>query len=1034
MVVWGGGNYRFNESIKTFFASAAAESGRKRKFTKHEADLPTSWKTVTYRDLVDVICQSFMSSSDEVLDLTFDFAGSDVNGLDEDEDDEIVSDPPRSLVYRISAGRCFESPAHDIRMDAWDVSPEQRDILTYVSDPEDGPPQFMIPEERAEYFQRLSGRGAFTWLEDVDNLRTFCLPHVQPSVQEKRDAVAMSMSLGGMSMPEDMSDESVAEYLRSTHQGAYMNTPIQRSDVASAVSGNSWSDSVVRTALPMQHEIQMNSRKLIEDVETACREGKLTIEDAMFTDKHLLSLAKSLVVPGTIMGGFPSGPQRVTEHYKRDAATFHGILNGRDKKQSEILQSFYFPQMAEECKGIMSWQTYWYRTQAEFYYYDGALSAQQTRINLAVYAIGFGVDYPGFGYPCHIMATGPPAVGKSWAMKAAQENLNSGKYYACNSESKYAATFKNFTEQVLFMVDEDETAKAQSGTTGQLQSILVDGVITRVRADVDKNMAVTTTVPNRRYELKAGNDNFVNAALSSRYIHVHQTTANDDGQASAFRNRSASHPLGCLAQKVLSGRTVAPWMFLMLGLIPEPDTRPYEVYCAIHSAVFSDSILRHNPRVKQMVLTMSLFTSLMHMISFYERRTPTKQLKDLFTVDFLNFLRCNWVVDPYSIIFSANIQLCGMDPNAEFKCLSLLKNHIKRDPQDRIVMSSCCNYWMTSLAVGDKVLQDLTNEIGIGYAIFEKVVSKLMVKTAAQHPAIIVEATGYKKDFYCIHPKHCNTIRTLSGVEKAIVEHLYSQKSKALVSSDQESLVFPQNVKNTVIKEHLRPQSLKDLSESQIDAAISSLERCGIRFYADNPTLKLQLDAQVLVLQPHNTPGSENAVPGTLLDPDFTGDKWYKPGMVMPNVVKWAGAGIQEYEAILNGRDPLIIDQQNKEKKVIDNFLHCTTEPRDYSKSEAEEVFLGMHDNGDVIMHECQPCTEPLLIVNPDYKPSSSRRLSTGGPAVASKCFFRTDRQKVDITEYQHLMKQAMMERADETMMYGKDTVERVYRDEGSLF
>ena len=165
------------------------------------------------------------------------------------------------------------------------------------------------------------------------------------------------------------------------------------------------------------------------------------------------------------------------------------------------------------------------------------------------------------------------------------------------------------------------------------------------------------------------------------------------------------------------------------------------------------------------------------------------------------------------------------------------------------------NYHQTTLWVGDPRLQDLTNAIGIGYAIFENVVGTLMLKSAAQMPAVITESQGNRKDFYCVHPGSCATIRTLSAVEDAIVKHLYSCKSRALVSSNLKNFVFPAHVRRSILVEHLRPPALKDISNAQMDGAITSLEKCGIWFYEDNNQLKLQRDAQVVVTQPHNTPG-----------------------------------------------------------------------------------------------------------------------------------------------------------------------------------
>lgn len=537
----------FNENIRTYLAKETV--GRPKKRSKKDEPVPGSWKEVKYKDLVDVICQVFMSSSDEVLDITFDHANSDVNmELDEDE---IVEDPEKSLIYRIQAQRVFDSASYEVRMDTWDVSPELRDIATYVTVPDDGSPQFLIPKERASTFQRLSGNGAYAWLKDVDDLHEFCLPHEQPTLRDMREAVHLSMGTAGMHFT-DMTDEDVEGYLRSTVQGAYISTPIRRSEVTSSVSCSTWSDEVVRTALPMQHELAGTAFKLLEDVREAYNVGKVGLEAVKYVDNYLLSQAKSLVTPGLFIEGFPSGPQRVTEHHSLDVATFHGVLQGSNKDQAQVLRSFYFPEMPDEVKGVMARPSFWYRSLSEYYYYDAALSGQQTQINLGINSIGYGVDYPGFGKPCHIMATGPPAVGKSYAFKVAQANICAGKVYACNSESKFAATLQNVREQCVMIEDENEDAKSQSGSTGQKQSILVDGVVTRMRANIEKGVSESMTIPNRRYTVTAGNDRHVNHALSSRYIHIQVTGATDDTQASAYRKQGENYSIGCLANKVNS--------------------------------------------------------------------------------------------------------------------------------------------------------------------------------------------------------------------------------------------------------------------------------------------------------------------------------------------------------------------------------------------------------------------------------------------------------------------------------------------------
>ena len=76
--------------------------------------------------------------------------------------------------------------------------------------------------------------------------------------------------------------------------------------MVSAVENNSWSNDVLRVALPAQYELQMTSHKLLEDVRNgyASAEGNLELEAVRYVDNYLLSLAKSLVTPGLVIEGF----------------------------------------------------------------------------------------------------------------------------------------------------------------------------------------------------------------------------------------------------------------------------------------------------------------------------------------------------------------------------------------------------------------------------------------------------------------------------------------------------------------------------------------------------------------------------------------------------------------------------------------------------------------------------------------------------------------------------------------------------------
>lgn len=98
----------------------------------------------------------------------------------------------------------------------------------------------------------------------------------------------------------------------------------------------------------------------------------------------------------------------------------------------------------------------------------------------------------------------------------------------------------------------------------------------------------------------------------------------------------------------------------------------------------------------------------------------------------------------------------------------------------------------------------------------------------------------------------------------------------------------------------------------------------------------------------------------------------------------------QEYEAILNKQDPLIIEREQKEKRVIDYFMHSMQTPRDCTVE--EEIYMGIFDDGTVNMHEVQECTESLMIANPGQLPCREMAFAVRSGALlvfvnSSSCF-----------------------------------------------
>ena len=1011
------GLFRFYESIRQSFVADAAEGKRKMKRVKVDSEEGICrWQDVTHSDMVNVICQSNMCSTDELLSLTFDHAATGVF-----DDAEVLDDPETSFVYRTGIEYTFSSPAFAQKCDSWDVAGELRNIDTYWAEASDGEvSQFIIPAERRCDFKLICGNGVWNWLKDSNALMAFCLPDILPTKQDMRNAVFSSLATAGVTS-RVLTDDEIEDYIRLTLEGAYLDTPITRSNALASTRAGDWSDCVIKDALPVQFEISQRAVMLRSKASAAVLQG-MNVEHMKFIDWTLLDKARAMSIPGVVIDGFPSGYQRVIGHNNQDVATFEAIVNSHDMNKKRALESYYFPTKGHDAVH-MSYATFFITATNEFLRHDAALTSQQTSIVMAVLAICFGVDHPGFNNPCHIKATGPPGLGKSYCQKAVQELVNVGKCFKCNSESKMASTFPGFPEQLLMLVDEDESATSIAGTTGQLQSEMVDGTITRARAFAEDNVTKISIQPCRRFRFTSANHNYKhNHAMRSRFISVQVTRKENSKKATIFRPKSNMYTLGCLAMRTLTGRTSAAWLAVMFGLVEEADTKPFEVFCAIHAAIFPDSVLKLSPRMKQMVLTMAKFKSLEMMISYYERRVAAP-LKSLFCLDFVQFLRANWIIDPYSICFSVQAQLKGIDPNATSKVLALLKNHLAWDPQGRVKFTEDHEYWITDLATSSPFLEAAADKIGLGLALMEQYLENAMTKDGTQKPAVCLHSSG-RKEFYCLAPESVATMRTLTAVEESIVEHLLANREDAYFSANMDSMVFKRSVKNAIVKPEFRPPLLKNVPETQINFALHNLAACGIYFYGADPVLQTPRDAQIAVLQVPNFPGSEQVVPGSFADPDFSGEKWYSKGPKMPGIVEWMGDSLQTYLAIRSNKDPVLEKEKQGQAEAIDYYMACMDGEPD------ELIYTGLFDNGDTEFHEVVERPDPLMIENIDYKPTT-RRLSTGSTDSDTDVYFARDQKKVDITQYKNLMCLATEYRLKK-MFYGQDEVPLVYKRDGS--
>ena len=171
----------------------------------------------------------------------------------------------------------------------------------------------------------------------------------------------------------------------------------------------------------------------------------------------------------------------------------------------------------------MAWQTLFFDQINNFLQVDAGLNGQQSHIGGAVYILSHLVDYNGFGKPCSVQAEGPPGLGKSYIMKVLCEMINAGKVLKCNSYSKEAMTYEGMKEQTVLIMDENVNQKAKAGETAQRQSSMVDGALTRCRANADTKETEMFNVPCRFIEFAASNYE-LNSAMKSRYCRLPVTS------------------------------------------------------------------------------------------------------------------------------------------------------------------------------------------------------------------------------------------------------------------------------------------------------------------------------------------------------------------------------------------------------------------------------------------------------------------------------------------------------------------------------
>ena len=171
-------------------------------------------------------------------------------------------------------------------------------------------------------------------------------------------------------------------------------------------------------------------------------------------------------------------------------------------------------------------------------------------------------------------------------------------------------------------------------------------------------------------------------------------------------------------------------------------------------------------------------------------RTKKKTIAEDFSIELLQWLQVNWLIDQYSIWFSYSCQCRGQDINRGAKVLSWLKNNLKKTATGSIDFPDTDpDYMITTFVEHDSRLESQADDIGLGIAIMQETLTDLSVKKEPRRRDHQVRAG--QVDPLLHPPQACSDAKTLTAAEEAIVALLMKKKALRTANEDLTKWVYP---------------------------------------------------------------------------------------------------------------------------------------------------------------------------------------------------------------------------------------------------
>ena len=1014
----------FVEQCEELIGGTDKEPAAKRQKTRGKAEpIPdTSWRAIKRADIAQCIAQIYLGDVEEVTHISYTVQSSvqpnaDLDVDSDDEDGAVPSqavDASDSLLYRLSAKRMFDHASQQWKMEQWGTNETMRELETYSSGG-----QFTIAAAELCNFQVLRNAGGGGWLLCADVLDNFLLPDVKPTVGDMRKYLVSLTHLGGgqtaavhMLDDEEVSD-SIGRLLPPTHMNP--NQPIVRS--ATPIAGLSWSDTTVAMCLPTQNHAVSYWSMLRDKAHVAFQAGKLDSTLLQWLDEQIIEYIDILFAAGQVTPGLPASYGRVRAAFNQDRAAFAQVVGGPNKRVAETLLSCYFPPAPPD---DMSHQTLFIYQLHDFLQVEAGLNAQQTLIAAAVFSMSFIVDHPGFGNPCSIQAEGPPGLGKSYIQKVMVEMINTGKVLKCNSYSSQAMTYEGMEEQCLLLMDENVNQGVKGGQTGQRQSSMIDGTLSRARADAEAKRTEIFSVACRYVEFAASNYE-LNNAMKKRYVCLPVT---GDGKTAekSFTQKTPAYVTACVGWKLVTGLTTFPYLYKMFRLV-ECSMDLYDIFAELHAHVYPDSMLKQILRVKESIGVMAKSTTLMALVSLYHRR-HRGAVAEVNTIALLQWLQVNWICDPYCIWFAAQCQLAGNDPNRNYKILSWLKNNLKKQAGGSI--DFCENepdYYITTFEINDARMEAQADLIGLGLAILKEGLRDMSLKKGAAPPAVISYQVN-RSTHYCVHRNKVTSMKTLTVAEQVIVDLLISKMAQATANADLTHWVFPRSVRNKISQPDERIEGLANVSETEVDTALRELETSlGITMYTGTGTMRGTSERrdEVCVIDNIRLNTSKKAPPGSMLDQDYTDNVYYTDGRILAGGIVFDAKKMHEYLEIQAGRDPALIEAKERSAELANLFFTAC------GVSEGSQIFNGVGKNGEIAeWHDVEVPEKSPMIRNPYYTGGRGRLSSFSQAAADNTHIFKSNEKKVKISPDLKLAKRVIDKRC-QALYFDTKEIEKLW-------